>query len=126
MIEQMQDKSEEWLEWRRKGIGSSDAPIIMGVSDYATPYELWLEKTGKSKRDNTTNFIQDKGNRAEAFIRARIELETGLEYPPQQCEHYQDRFLRASLDGREKIEGHCPERQLLLGYDNLSTRSDCL
>ena len=45
----MEQKSEEWLDWRKKGIGSSDAPIIMGVSPWKTPFELWEEKTGTQR-----------------------------------------------------------------------------
>ena len=29
----LQQGTEEWLEWRRKNIGASDAPIIMGASE---------------------------------------------------------------------------------------------
>lgn len=32
---------------RNKCIGSSDAPVILGVSPWATPYDLWLQKTGQ-------------------------------------------------------------------------------
>ena len=30
---------EEWLEWRRKGIGGSDAATIIGVSPFSTAME---------------------------------------------------------------------------------------
>ncbi len=33
-----------WHEWRRGGIGSSDAAAIMGVSPWRTPKEVWEEK----------------------------------------------------------------------------------
>lgn len=36
---------EEWLEWRKKGIGASDASIICGSNPWKTPFELWMEKT---------------------------------------------------------------------------------
>jgi putative phage-type endonuclease len=39
--------SPEWLELRKHGIGASDIPVILGMSKYKTPYELWAEKTGK-------------------------------------------------------------------------------
>jgi len=39
--------SPEWLELRKHGIGASDIPVILGMSRYKTPYELWAEKTGK-------------------------------------------------------------------------------
>lgn len=35
----------KWLAARHKGIGSSDAPAIAGVSPWASPYSLWREKS---------------------------------------------------------------------------------
>ena len=35
----------EWLEARRQGIGGSDAPIILGLTN-KTPLQLWAEKLG--------------------------------------------------------------------------------
>ncbi len=37
---------EEWLYWRNKGIGGSDASVICGINKYKSPSELWMEKTG--------------------------------------------------------------------------------
>lgn len=36
-----------WLEWRRRGIGGSDAAAIAGLSRYKSPVQVWLEKTGQ-------------------------------------------------------------------------------
>lgn len=38
----------EWLNWRKKGIGSSDAPAVCGVNPYRGAVEVWLEKIGAS------------------------------------------------------------------------------
>lgn len=38
----------QWLASRRLGIGGSDAAAIMGMSKYATPLTVWMEKTGRS------------------------------------------------------------------------------
>lgn len=38
---------EEWLELRRQGIGGSEVGAILGASRWATPYSIWLEKTGQ-------------------------------------------------------------------------------
>lgn len=38
---------QEWLEWRRKGIGGSDAAAIAGLSPWKSPVAVWLEKTGQ-------------------------------------------------------------------------------
>lgn len=37
---------EDWLEERKKGIGSSEAGTIMRVNKFDTPYRLWRRKTG--------------------------------------------------------------------------------
>ena len=38
---------EEWLDWRKTGIGGSDASVVCGVSKYKSPLELFMEKTGQ-------------------------------------------------------------------------------
>ena len=37
---------QEWLDERKKGIGSSEAGTVMGVNHFDTPYKLWRRKTG--------------------------------------------------------------------------------
>lgn len=32
---------EEWLAWRRKGIGGSDAAAIMGISPFRTARDIY-------------------------------------------------------------------------------------
>ncbi|MBU2741630.1 YqaJ viral recombinase family nuclease [Acidithiobacillus albertensis] len=46
---------EEWLQWRNRGIGSSDAPVAVGVSRYKAPLELWLEKTGRKEPEDLSS-----------------------------------------------------------------------
>ena len=36
---------EEWLEYRKQGIGGSDASVVCGINRYKAPIELWMEKT---------------------------------------------------------------------------------
>lgn len=38
---------QEWLEWRRKGIGGSDAAAIAGLNPWKSPIEVYLEKLGE-------------------------------------------------------------------------------
>ena len=37
---------EDWLEYRKKGIGGSDVAAIMGISPFATIRDLFYNKTG--------------------------------------------------------------------------------
>ncbi len=45
MTSQLIQNTPEWHAFRRKRIGASDAPVIMGISPWKTPYQLWIEKT---------------------------------------------------------------------------------
>ena len=35
---------EEWLQLRKRGIGGSDAAVILGISPFKSTWELWNEK----------------------------------------------------------------------------------
>lgn len=39
---------DEWLAARREGIGASDVPAILGVSDYGTPRSVYYDKIGEA------------------------------------------------------------------------------
>lgn len=41
------DDEEAWLAARTHGIGGSDIAAIMGESDWKSPYDIWLTKTGQ-------------------------------------------------------------------------------
>lgn len=39
----------EQKEQRKNGLGATDCSVVMGLNPYKTPYELWLEKTGRQE-----------------------------------------------------------------------------
>ena len=50
---------DEWLNWRRKGIGGSDAATILGVSPFATARDLYYDKSNiVSANDEESNWVQ--------------------------------------------------------------------
>lgn len=50
---------EEWLEYRRRGIGGSDAAAILGVSPFATARDLYYDKLKVvSYEDGESNWVQ--------------------------------------------------------------------
>jgi putative phage-type endonuclease len=85
---------------RRKGIGGSDMPIILGLSSYKTPYQLYLEKCGLLDDSREESQVQYWGNQLEVVIRKefrkrnRVKVET----PDTQIHPFYD-FLRGNLDG---------------------------
>ena len=47
-IVQLTQGSPEWLEYRRSRRNASETAAVMGLSPWNTPYQLWLEKTGRA------------------------------------------------------------------------------
>lgn len=95
---------DQWHELRGKGIGGSDAGIVMNVSSYKTPYELWEEKTGKVKREFITNDAIEKGNALEPVMYDLFKVLYGNKYEIINTKDIslsskQYSFLRANLDG---------------------------
>lgn len=96
--------NKHWHTLRERGIGGSDAGIVMNVSGYRTPYELWEEKTGKSKRDFITNEAIEKGNKLEPILYNLFEVLYGNRYEVINTKDIslsskQFPFMRANLDG---------------------------
>jgi putative phage-type endonuclease len=58
---------EDWLAWRRSGIGGSDAGVAVGWNPYKSPLDLYLDKkTGRT--DFVGNTATEWGHRLEPFV----------------------------------------------------------
>lgn len=106
---------EEWLAWRRQGLGASDAPVIMGVSPYKTRYQLWLDKTQRAP-DEPGNWATKRGQELEPIARELYEKEFNCEAPPTNVENSAYPIVRASLDGfdfnsQTILEIKCPSQK---------------
>lgn len=67
------ERHEAWLTQRDHGVGGSDLSTILGLNKYATPYTLWLEKTGREQHmDISGKWAVVKGNALETALRARF------------------------------------------------------
>lgn len=108
-------QTEEWLEMRKSKIGASDAPVIMGVSPWKTPYALWEEKVGLSK-DNLSNYARDRGKALEEKARKCFEKKTKLVVLNLVMFHQDYNWMMASMDGidlegENAVEIKCPGRE---------------
>ena len=107
-----QQNTGEWLEWRRQGLGASDAPILMGVSPWKTIHELWREKAlGEVKEFRS--FATERGKRLEDEAVEEVEKLLGVSFFTACIEHPEFPWLRASLDGLSldediSLEIKCP------------------
>jgi putative phage-type endonuclease len=67
---------EEWLNHRQKSIGGSDAPSIIGLNPWSSPYTVWADKLGKlpPKEDNEA---MRQGRDLEFYVAERFTEKTG-------------------------------------------------
>ena len=90
----------DWLEYRKRGIGGSDASVVCGVSRYKSPVELWMEKTNQLQAQEAREAAY-WGTQLEPFVRAEFTKRTGIEVCHRsellQSEEYP--FMLANLDG---------------------------
>ena len=105
---------QEWLNWRRGGIGSSDAAVIMNVSPWRTPRQLWEEKVLGSD-GQFENSAMTRGKELEPIARTWFEETMNVTVFPKNKTHAESSWIRASLDGidlEEKImvEIKCPNK----------------
>ena len=90
----------DWLEYRKQGIGGSDASVVCGINRYKSPVELWMEKTNQLSAQEAGEAAY-WGTQLEPFVRAEFTKRTGIEvnlanYILQSEEHP---FMLANLDG---------------------------
>ena len=57
----------EWLDYRRAGIGSSEIATIVGLNPYETPYQLWRRKIGLDEPKSET-FAMKAGHYLEDAV----------------------------------------------------------
>jgi putative phage-type endonuclease len=103
-----EQSTEEWLSWRRQGIGASDAPVIMGHSPWQKESELLLLKTGR-KTEAPANQAMQRGKRLEPLARLAYVNYTGVDVVPMCVQSLAYDWMRASLDGLSPDGGHVVE-----------------
>lgn len=94
---------EEWLDWRKKGIGGSDVAAALGFSPYKTRRELYYEKAGIELAipDEETNWVaKEVGHRLESLVAEIYQRKTGYKVYPihKMFQHPLYPFLLADVD----------------------------
>ena len=99
---------EEWIKLRGKGIGGSDAGIILGLSTWKTPRQLWLEKLDCNPiEEDVDDETKAYGKKAEGAIRTLFtakyvnKLKVSSKKEVLISKYYD--YLRASLDGEIEV-----------------------
>ena len=97
-VERLHQGTLEWHRWRLAGIGSSDAPVIMGESNFKTARTLWSIKTGRVAEGGDSPAAR-RGRELEQLARRAYETHTGAQMEPACLVHERLEWMRASLDG---------------------------
>lgn len=103
----LQQRSPEWLKWRKGKITATNACIIMNGEHFGkTLLDLYHEKTAETHIETESNFAMRRGVELEPLALAKFEAETGYLMTPAVKVHPANEFMAASLDGLE-IENKC-------------------
>lgn len=92
---------EEWLAYRRTGIGGSDAATVCGLNPYSSLIELWADKTGRLPDKDDTEAMRT-GRDLEEYVAKRFCEATGKKVERQNkiFQHDQYDFITANIDRR--------------------------
>jgi putative phage-type endonuclease len=72
-------KKEEWLAYRRRGIGGSDAAAVLGISPFRTARDLYYDKLNIVTADDNDNWVTlEVGHLLEPLVARIFAYKTGL------------------------------------------------
>lgn len=118
-------RDDEWLAWRRAGIGASDIAGILGVSPWESPYSVWAIKVGIVPDKEATEAME-MGGIMEPAINRLFHARTGLWVGGVQewVQHPDLPWARATLDGRVYEHPHGDDPSASLGPLEAKTTSE--
>ena len=90
---------EEWLKWRKMGVGGSDAGAVCGLNPYRTALEVYLDKTTGSL-DLSDNEAMRQGREFEDYVAKRFMEATGKKARRANFMYYDEKnpFMLADVD----------------------------
>ena len=99
-LQSIEDARQEWLLSRRLGIGGSDVAAILGLSKYSSPYQLWLDKTGRSELEDSTSEPAYWGNMLEDIVAKEYAKRNGVKVQRVNATiaHPEHDWMRANID----------------------------
>ncbi len=90
---------EEWLKYRKMGIGGSDAGAICGLNPYSTAISVFRDKT-EDEVSNYDNESMRQGRDLEEYVARRFTEETGFKVRRVNAMYQKDEhpFMLANVD----------------------------
>ncbi len=117
LVEQVDVKEmprETWLEFRRGGIGGSEAAAVMGLHPYDTPLSVYYAKLNGAQKEET--LAMEVGKELEPFLRRKFEQwlkenegwEVDVQESPYMLANPDYPFMFAHIDGQFTHPEHGP------------------
>lgn len=90
---------EEWLKYRKMGIGGSDAGAICGLNPYSSAIQVFRDKTSEDL-DNFDNEAMRQGRDLEQYVAQRFMEKSGLKVRKANAIYCHDEypFIMANVD----------------------------
>lgn len=95
--------TEAWHSLKQNKIGASEAGVILGLSPFQTPYQLWEQKI--TNTSTPSNWAMEEGKRLEPIARAKLEEQFGFPFESPVWQHDKIPYMIASLDAYNEKEG---------------------
>jgi len=114
VIENLEQGSKEWHEFRAKHVMGTDIPVILGSNKWKTKLELWEEKKG-IRPAQEINEAMKRGMTLEKEARELAINLIGTNFHPKVIESDEYPWLGVSLDGLDDmykkyiLEIKCPK-----------------
>lgn len=112
-VERFSDRA-DWLDWRGRGIGGTDASTILGCNPWQTKFALWVRLITGRRNESADNAAMKRGRDLEPLIRREFAIDYeslySVQNPPAGNWSFvrEDKpWMRASLDGliKRKSDG---------------------
>ena len=101
LVETDNISKEEWLRYRKQGIGGSDVSCLLGINKWKSEIELWLDKTNQTNAPVEENEAMQWGTIMEPIIRNHFAEVTGKTVVELKAmlQHPEHPFMLADVDG---------------------------
>jgi putative phage-type endonuclease len=95
----IEQRSLEWYDLRKKCITATDIAIIMGISEYKTPYQLWQEKLNLKDSESETEAMRRGRDLEPKALEAYSSYRSYIDVTPIVATHSLYEWAMASIDG---------------------------
>lgn len=90
---------EEWLKWRKSGIGGSEVAALVGLHPYLSPFAIYMDKVGELEPREDTEAMR-LGRDLEGYVADRFSEKIGIKVRRKPCILMDDDcdFMIADID----------------------------